>query len=246
MRFSPPLIPGHLVRRYKRFLADIELQSGEVVTAHCPNPGAMTGLADPKMAVWVSDSAKPSRKLRHTWELVDPGVSPGESPGVSPGGSLVGVHTGRANAIVAEALAAGRIPALAGYGEIRREVRYGHKSRIDFLLQGAGRPSCHLEVKSVTLKRGPEAAEFPDAVTARGARHLDELSEVAAGGGRAVMLFLVQRGDCRRLAIAGDIDPAYARAFERARAQHVEVLCFGCNIGPEAIQLGGRLPLANR
>lgn len=238
MRFSPPLIPGHLVRRYKRFLADIQLQGGELVTAHCPNPGAMTGLADPKMAVWLSDSAKPSRKLRYTWELVDAGGS--------PGGSLVGVHTGRANAIVAEALAAGRIPALAGYGEIRREVRYGRNSRIDFLLQGAERPSCHLEVKSVTLKRGSETAEFPDAVTARGAKHLDELCEVAAGGGRAVMLFLVQRSDCRRLAIAGDIDPVYARAFERARAHHVEVLCFGCNIGPEAIQLGGRLPLANR
>jgi sugar fermentation stimulation protein A len=192
----------------------------------------MLGLAEPGMAVWLSESDKPSRKLRYTWELVDAGPS------------LVGINTGRTNAIVAEALAAGRIGAFAGYARVRPEVRLGQKSRIDFLLEDDGRPPCYLEVKSVTLRRGSEAAEFPDAVTARGARHLEELATAAADGARAAMLFLVQRDDCRRLAVAGDIDPAYAAAFDRAQARGVEVVCYGCKVGPEAIELHTSLPLA--
>ena len=192
----------------------------------------MLGLAAPGMTVWLSESDKPSRKLGYTWELVDAGAS------------LVGIHTGRTNAIVAEALAAGRIGAFAGYDRVRPEVRLGRNSRIDFLLESDEGPPCYLEVKSVTLRRDSDVAEFPDAVTARGARHLDELAAVAGDGARAAMLFVVQRSDCRRLAVARDIDPAYARAFDRARARGVEMVCYGCNVGPEAIELDANLPLA--
>ncbi len=192
----------------------------------------MLGLATPGMAVWLSESDKPSRKLAYTWELVDVGTS------------LVGIHTGRTNAIVAEALSAGRIEAFAGYDRVRAEVRLGRSSRIDFLLESDEGTPCYLEVKSVTLRRDSDSAEFPDAVTARGAKHLDELAAAAGDGARAAMLFVVQRSDCRRLSVARDIDPGYARAFDRARALGVEMVCYGCNVGPEAIELGSRLPLA--
>jgi sugar fermentation stimulation protein A len=230
-----PLISGRLLRRYKRFLSDIELTGGERVTAHCPNPGSMMGLAEPGMAVWLSPSRNPARKLAFTWELVDAGTS------------LVGINTGWANSLVAAALVDNGIPELSGYPEVRREVPYGVNSRIDLLLGTAGREACYVEVKSVTLRRdGARAAspraEFPDSVTARGAKHLGELARVADGGGRAVLFYLVQRGDCRRVAIASDIDPGYARAFDDARARGVEVFCYDCRVGPEAIELGGRLP----
>ena len=230
-----PLISGRLLRRYKRFLSDIELSDGERVTAHCPNPGSMMGLAEPGMAVWLSPSRNPARKLAFTWELVDAGTS------------LVGINTGWANSLVAAALADDGIPELSGYREVRREVPYGENSRIDLLLGRAGREACYVEVKSVTLRRDGERvasprAEFPDAVTARGAKHLGELARVAQAGARAVLFYLVQRGDCRRVAIASDIDPGYARAFDDARARGVEVFCYDCRVGPEAIELGGRLP----
>ncbi len=236
MRFVDPLISGRLVRRYKRFLSDIELKNRDRVTAHCPNPGSMLGLAEPGMAVWLSPSRNPARKLAFTWELVDAGAS------------LVGINTGWANEVVAEALEARRIEEFAGYPELRREVRYGENSRIDFLLEAPGRPACYVEVKSVTLRRdGDKAAkpraEFPDAVTARGAKHLGELARVVEAGGRAVLFYLVQRGDCRRVTIASDIDPGYARAFDQARARGVEVFCYDCKVGPEAIELGRRLPV---
>lgn len=231
MRFAEPLIAGRLLRRYKRFLSDIEMRNGEVVTAHCPNPGSMMGLAEPGMAVWLSPSRNPARKLAYTWELVDAGRS------------LVGINTGWANAIVAEAWGAGAIPEIAGYDALRREVRYGRNSRIDLLLESDGRPPCYVEIKSVTLSREDAGAEFPDAVTARGAKHLAELAAMAEGGARAVMLYLVQRSDCRRVSIAADIDPTYARAFADARSRGVEAICYGCNVGPEAIELGRSLPL---
>ena len=235
MKFEDPLISGRLLRRYKRFLSDIELEDGSQVTAHCANPGSMMGLAEPGLAVWLSPSRNPKRKLAYTWELVDPGTS------------LVGINTGWANAVVAEAWHEGRIPELADYAELRREVRYGKNSRIDLLLEGPERPPCYVEIKCVTLRRdGPNAAsprgEFPDAVTARGAKHLGELAQVAEDGGRAVMFYLVQRGDCARVTIASDIDPGYARAFEDARTRGVEVFCYDCSVGPEAIVLRGPLP----
>jgi sugar fermentation stimulation protein A len=236
MRFLDPLICGRLVRRYKRFLSDVELQNGERVTAHCPNPGSMLGLAEPGLAVWLSPSRNPARKLAFTWELVDAGTS------------LVGINTGWANAVVAEACAARRIGELAGYPQTRREVRYGENSRIDLLLEAPDRAACYVEVKSVTLRRDGERvarprAEFPDAVTTRGAKHLGELARVVEAGSRAVLFYLVQRGDCRRVTVASDIDPGYARAFDEARIRGVEVFCYDCKVGPEAIELGRRLPV---
>ena len=246
MEFPEPLIPGRLQRRYKRFLADVVLEAGGAgggaVVAHCANPGSMLGLAEPGSRVWLSPAGNPARKLRWSWELVEVGGCP---PGLMAGTTtLVGINTGRANALVGEALAAGRIPELAGYDTLRREVRYGANSRVDFLLERAGAPPCHLEVKSVTLMRSGGLAEFPDAVTARGSKHLAELAAVARRGGRAVLLFLVQRADCARVAAAADIDPAYAAALAQAKADGVEIVCYNCRLSPASIALDARLPLA--
>ena len=228
MIFDPPLLPGRLVRRYKRFLADVEIE-GRVETVHCANPGSMMGLAEPGSPVWLSRSANPARKLALTWELVE------------VKGTLVGINTGYANRLAEEALGRGLIPALAGYQSWRREVAYGAGSRIDFLLTGPDRPLCYVEVKSVTLARG-EAAEFPDSVTARGTRHLKELVEMRRLGARSVMLFLAQRQDCQSFAVAGDIDPAYAAALAAASGAGVEILAYGCRVSRQGIELGGALP----
>ena len=231
MRFPSPLIKARLIRRYKRFLADVELDGGEVATAHCANPGSMKGVAEPGSEVWLSRAANPARKLKYTWELV------------RVGRHLVGINSGLANALAAEAIEAGRIAELSGYAGMRREVRYGTRSRIDLLLEDAARPRCFVEVKNVHLQRSPGLAEFPDAVTARGTKHLGELAAVAAGGERAVMLYVVQRGDCDRFAAAGDIDPAYAEALASALAVGVEALVYACEISSRAIRVGRPLPL---
>lgn len=225
MKFPDPLIRGRLVRRYKRFLADVELETGEQVVAHCANPGSMMGLAEPGMVVWLSPSRSPARKLKYSWELV------------APNGCLVGINTSYPNAIVAESLEMGAISELVGYTRVRREVRYGQNSRIDILLEAETRPPCYVEIKNVTLKRRPGVAEFPDSVTKRGTKHLVELSEMARNGARAVMFFLVQRDDCDRVEIAADIDPAYANAFDAALESGIEVLCYNCKVRPESIEL---------
>jgi sugar fermentation stimulation protein A len=235
MRFSDVLIPATLVRRYKRFLADVVLANGESVTVHVANPGAMTGLATPGARVWLSRSANVNRKLPHSWELVE--VDLGN------GAELVGVNTAHPNRIIAEAIASELIPELAGYGLVRREVKYGRNSRVDLLLEGDGRPPCYVEVKNVHLMRQAGIAEFPDAVTARGAKHLDELAVMVAAGARAVMLFLIQIGSAGRFTIAADIDPTYARAFERARLAGVEALAYRCKITAEDICLAGPVPI---
>ena len=235
MRFPDPLLPGTLVGRYKRFLADIVLDTGEAVTAHCANSGSMLSVDAPGAEVRLSPARNPERKLRYTWEMI------------RIDGGLVGINTGHPNGLAAEAVKAGTIPELAGYASLRREVRYGRNSRIDLLLEGNGRPPCYVEVKNVTLRRGGGAdapAEFPDAVTARGAKHLEELAAMVGAGHRAVMLFLVQREDCPRFAIAADIDPAYAEGLARARAAGVEALCYGCRLAPEEIVLDKPIPLA--
>lgn len=232
MEFPTPLVPGRLVRRYNRFLADVVLEDGREVCAHCPNPGSMMGLADPGLRVWLEPNDDPARKLRYGWRLVEFGD-----------GHWAGIDTAVPNRVVGEALRAGAVAELAGYDGVRPEVRYGERSRVDFLLSGAGRPAAYVEVKNVHLRRAGTLAEFPDCVTARGARHLDELARVAAEGARAVMLFLVQRTDCAAFALARDIDPAYAAAFERARAAGVEMLCYGTRITVGGVWIAGALPI---
>jgi sugar fermentation stimulation protein A len=231
MLLPQPMLRGVLVSRYKRFFADVALDDGRSLTAHCPNPGAMLGLSTPGSVVWVSRSDDPKRKLAHTLELVE------------VDGGLVGVNTMLPNRLVAEALAEGTIPELAGYLSIRREVKYGENSRVDFLLEAPDRPACWVEVKSVTLCRGGGLAEWPDCVSARGARHIAELEAVVAKGDRAAVLFLVQRSDCERFGLAADLDPAFSRALAQAVASGVEVLAYGCEMGPDRIGIAGRLPL---
>lgn len=213
-----------------RFLSDVELDDGTVVKAHCPNPGSMMGLKDVGTKVWLEGNDDPKKKLDWGWRLV-------ELPD-----AFVGVDTGAANTVVAEALAAG-VDGLEGYETIRPEVKYRETSRVDFLLSGAGQRDCYLEVKSVTLSRQAGLAEFPDSVTARGAKHLGDLAAMVTEGHRAVLLFLVQRTDCTRVSLAADLDPTYAAAFDKAVRAGVEVMCFGSAITPESVTLTERLPI---
>ncbi|MGB3409404.1 MAG: DNA/RNA nuclease SfsA [Jannaschia sp.] len=233
MRFATPLIPATLIRRYKRFLADVVLEDGREVTAHCPNPGAMLGLDAPGSRIWVEPNEDPRKKLHYGWRLSD-----------LPGGHMAGIDTGVPNRVVGEVLRAGAVPGLEAYGGVRAEVKYGAASRVDFLLSGHGLPDAYVEVKNVHLRRTGDLAEFPDCVTTRGAKHLRELSDMVAQGHRAVMVYLVQRTDCRRLAMAADLDPGYAAAFEAARGAGVEVICLSTRITTEGVWAGDPLPLA--
>jgi sugar fermentation stimulation protein A len=235
MRFSSSLIEGRLLRRYKRFLADVELLSGETVTAHCANPGAMLGLNAPESRVWLSRSANPKRKLSYSWELIE--VDLGAGP------VLVGINTSSPNAAVTAAIENGLIASLDGYASLRREVRYADNSRIDILLEAPARPPCYVEVKNVHLMRHAGLAEFPDSVTARGAKHLRALAEMTAGGARAVMVYFIQRGDAERLALASDIDPAYARAFTKAQQAGVEAIAVASALTLEGLSLPRAIPL---
>jgi sugar fermentation stimulation protein A len=230
MDFATPLVRGILIRRYSRFLADVTLDSGETVTAHCPNPGSMMGLNTPGLPVWLEPTDNPARKLRYGWRLVE-----------LPGGHWAGIDTQVPNRVVGEALRARAVPALADYGTVRPEVRYGDRSRVDFLLEQAGLPPAYVEVKNVHLRRTGTLAEFPDSVTSRGAKHLGELARVVGQGARAVMLYVIQRTDCEALGMAGDIDPAYAAAFGAARAAGVEMLAHRCLIGPKGVTLDAPL-----
>jgi len=236
MRFPAPLFPATLVRRYKRFLADVVLPSGETVTVHCANPGAMTGLNVPGARIWLSKSGNAKRKLPHSWELIEVDLGGGVE--------LVGINTAHPNRLAGEAIAAGLIPELAGYDTIRAEVKYGANSRVDFLLEGKTRKPCYVEIKNVHLMREKALAEFPDAVTKRGAKHLVELAAMVAAGNRAVMLFLIQIGSARRFKLARDIDPAYGAAFDAARHAGVETLAYRCALSCEGIEVAQPVPVA--
>ena len=214
MRFESPLIAGTLLKRYKRFLADVRLDDGAIVTAHTPNTGSMRGCAEPGSRVWLRDSGNPARKYPLSWELVQ-----------TAAGVMAGINTGLANHLVREGIENGVIRELAGYDRIRPEVSYGVNSRIDLLLQGGGRPGCYLEVKNVTLAEAG-TAYFPDAVTTRGARHLRELTAMVEAGHRAVIFFCVPRGDAEEGRPADAIDPAYGQALRDALSRGVEALAY--------------------
>jgi sugar fermentation stimulation protein A len=230
MDFPSPLASGVLVSRYKRFFADVALDDGREITAHCPNPGAMLGLNTPGLRAWVSASSDPKRKLAWTLELVE------------ADGGLVGINTMHPNRLVAEALAADHFPELTGYASHRREVRYGVNSRVDFLLEAPGRAPCWLEVKNCHLRRSGTLAEFPDCVAARSLKHLKELTAMVAAGQRAVMLFVIQRTDCAAFSACADLDPAYAKGLTEAAANGVEVLAYACEITTEAVRMAAPVP----
>lgn len=224
MKFAEPLISGRLVKRYKRFLADVVLdETGEEITAHCANPGSMLGLKEPGSRVWLSKSDNPKRKLKYSWEIME------------ADGALVGINTAHPNRLVEEAIEEGRISGLAGYESLRREAKYGKNSRIDILLEGPAGEQTFVEVKNVHLMRDPGLAEFPDSVTARGAKHLVELADMVREGHRAAMVFLVQRPDCDRFSLASDIDPNYAKAFAEAKKAGVDAYAIGCDVRVDGI-----------
>lgn len=236
MLFPSPLLRAKLIARYKRFLADVELDDGRLVTATCPNTGSMMGLTAPGSVVWLSQSDSPTRKYRFTWELVEADVGAGPT--------LVGINTNHPNGLVAEALAAKRVEPLAGYPRLRREVKYGRSSRIDLLLECADKGRCYVEIKNVHLSREHGLAEFPDSVTERGTKHLAEMSDMVREGHRAVMVYLIQRSDARTFALARDIDPAYGAAFDAAAAAGVEAIALRCRMGTDAIVVDGTVPIA--
>jgi sugar fermentation stimulation protein A len=233
VKFSSPLIPATLIRRYKRFLADVILETGEQVTVHTPNTGSMLGCAEPGSRVWLQDSGNPARKYPLGWEL-----------STSESGTLIGVNTHLANQLVQESIETGAITELQGYESLRREVGYGDEgSRIDLLLQHTARPACYIEVKNVTLLQEAGVAAFPDAVSQRGSKHLRELIGMVHKGYRAVMLFCVQRADAEVMVPARDIDPVYADTLATAVQQGVEVLVYRARVSPTEIRLQTRLPL---
>lgn len=232
MRLPAPLIPARLVRRYKRFLADVVIEAtGEEVTAHCANSGSMLSLARPDARVWLHRSDDPKRKLPWSWKLEE------------VDGALVCIDTSLPNAVAAEAIANGVVPSLAGFATLRREVKYGKNSRIDVLLEDPVKGRVWVEVKNCTLSREKGLAEFPDARTERGAKHLDEMAAQVALGDRAVMLWLVDRPDCDRFTLAADIDPAYGAAWARAKAAGVEGIAWAARITLDEIVLERELPV---
>ena len=234
MIFKDPLLKGKLVRRYKRFFAEIILSNGETITAHCPNSGSMLSLLEAGSEAWVSKAHNPKRKLKYTWELV------------RLGRVIVGVNTNHPNVLVAEAISQGIISELQGYEISRREVKYGKNSRIDILLEKTSGAKCFVEVKNVTLKRSLDnnaPAEFPDSITARGVKHLQELAQMVAEGHRSVLVFLVQRDDCTSFQIARDLDSEYGKAYDHAKLSGVEFLVYACQITPDGIDVTTKIGL---
>lgn len=236
MNYAHELFHGTLIKRYKRFLADVKLDSGEVVTAHCANSGSMLTLKDEGNEVWLSPAINPKAKLDYKWEIV------------KIADTLVGINTSLPNKLVEEAILDGTIIELQGYKNLRREMKYGKNSRIDLFLSGhsSGKPDCYVEVKSVTLSREVGLGEFPDSVTSRGKKHLDELGDMIDQGQRSVMLYLAQRDDLKKFKIASDIDPAYAIALKQAKEKGVEAYCYVCEITPTGINMGKSIPILDK
>ena len=231
MLFTKTLVEGRLIRRYKRFLADIQLPGG-VITAACPNTGSLMGCCEAGSRVWLSESDSPSRKYRHTWEIVEVGEV------------MVGINTGLPNALVAEAIAAGVIAELAGYPSVRREVAFGEeRSRVDLLLEDGRRAPCYVEVKNVTAAASRGVALFPDCVSERGAKHLRELARLKRQGLRPVQVYCVQRGDVNEVRPADGIDFEYGRTLREAIAAGVEVLAYRAKVTTEEIRLADRIPV---
>lgn len=232
MKFDQPLIEGRLIKRYKRFLADVALADGSIVTAHSPNTGSMKGCSTPGSRVWLSDSGNEKRKYPLSWELVE-----------ADSGALTGINTGWPNHLVREAIEKGTIAELQGYASIRPEVKYGHeKSRIDLLLADERKGFCYVEVKNVTLVEG-DIALFPDAVSARGTKHLRELMAMVDAGHRAVIFYCIQRGDAASLQPADMIDPEYGRTLRQAVAHGVGALAYEADVTPDGVSLSRRLPV---
>ena len=232
MEFESPLIKGTLIKRYKRFLADITLENDVQITAHTPNTGSMKGCCEPGSTVWLRDTKNPDRKYPLSWEMVE------AKPGV-----LVGINTILSNSLVAEAIENGIITELQGYDLIRSEVKYGEEnSRIDLLLEGNNKPDCYVEVKNVTLVED-DVAYFPDAVTKRGSKHLRELQAMVKQGKRAVIFYCIQRNDVRAFQPADDIDPEYSRLLREAISSGVEALAYTAKISPQGVELITNVPV---
>ncbi len=230
MRFAEPLIVGRLIRRYQRFFADFELEDGTIATAHCANPGSMRTCLEPGRRGWLARSDDSRRKLRYTWQIAEVGRS------------RVYVYPAGANQLAKEAIEKGVVSELTGYSSLRSEVPCGTRSRIDFLLEGdPGR--CYVEVKNATLRLADRVAGFPDSVTERGLRHLEELRGIVERGSRAVLLFCVSRTDARVLAPADEIDPVYGRGLRRAARRGVEVLAYRAVVSPREVRLKERVPV---
>lgn len=232
MQFSPPLQRATLVKRYKRFLADVITPDGTELTLHCPNTGAMTGCAEPGDTVWYSTSENTKRKYPYTWELTE-----------TQNGALICVNTLWANRLTKEALEQGRVSELSGYSTLKSEVKYGaERSRIDFMLQADFRPDCYIEVKSVTLAE-KDFGFFPDAITERGQKHLRELMSVAAEGKRAVIFFAVLHSAITRFSPARHIDAKYAQLLIEAQRKGVEILVYKAELSAGSMTLKEPLPI---
>ena len=225
----PKLVRGILVKRYKRFLADVRLDNGKIVTAHCPNTGSMTGCSDAGQPVYLSRHDNPKRKLKYTWELIEMPTS------------LVGVNTLVPNRLVFLSAAAGMIPELAGYETVEREVKVGNNSRIDLRLSNGEKDRCYVEIKNCTLVENG-LARFPDAVTTRGLKHLKELESLVDSGCRSVMFYFIQRMDARVFEPADEIDPDYGKGLRRAVKRGVETLIYDVSIDLSGIKLNRKIP----
>ena len=227
MKFKNELISGLLIKRYKRFFVDIKIKN-RVITAHCPNTGSMSGLLSEGNKVWISKSDNPNRKLKYTLEIIEKDKT------------KVGVNTHSANKIVHHALKNDLIHELKSFSEIRPETKFGSNTRFDFLVF-KNKERAFIEVKNVTLSRKKEIAEFPDAITARGLKHINELVNASKKNYKIFILYLIQRDDCKFFSIAKDIDPAYAVALTKAVKKKLNILCYDCKFSSKGIKLNNRI-----